>query len=73
MSIKISYSSNSIKKIKENLVLFSNDRFNLNTLKKYISKAEFTYINDILKHSDIKKKFICFQNKFKEKDNNNFN
>ncbi len=67
MSIKISYSSNSIKKIKENLVLFSNDRFNLNTLKKYISKAEFTYINDILKHSDIKKNLFVFKISSKKK------
>ena len=59
MSIKISYSNKSIKKISSNLVLFTNDKLEIKSLKKYLSTSEFSYINDLLKSIDIKKKYSC--------------
>ena len=61
MSIKISYSNKSIKKISSNLVLFTNDKLEIKSLKKYLSTSEFSYINDLLKSIDIKKKIFLFE------------
>ena len=55
MSLKINYSNNSISKVSANTVLFTDEKFNINNLKKYISNTEFSYINDLLKTNDIKK------------------
>ena len=60
MSIKINYSKKTINKSASNLVLFSNEKFNIGGLKKYLSNSEFSYIDDLLKTSDLKKKIICF-------------
>ena len=57
MSIKINYTNKAAGKISSNLVLFVDDKFNIRNLKKYISEIEFSYINDLLKKSDLKK--IC--------------
>jgi leucyl aminopeptidase len=57
MSIKINYSNRAINKSTANLVLFTDEKFNINSLRVYISNAEFSYINDLLKASDLKK--IC--------------
>ena len=54
MSLKINYSNNSISKVSANTVLFTDEKFNINNLKKYISNTEFSYINDLLKTNDIK-------------------
>ena len=55
MSIKINYSNKTNIKPGTNLILFSNERFNTNGLKKYLSNFEFSYINDLLKTIDLKK------------------
>ena len=60
MSIQINYINSSPKKNTTNLVLFADEKFNIGNLKKYISDPEFSYINDLLRTSDLKKKFICF-------------
>ena len=62
MSIKINYSNKTNSKPSANLVLFSNEKFNINGLKKYLSNFEFSYINDLLKTSDLKKKIYLFLN-----------
>ena len=61
MSIKINYSKKTISKSSANLVLFSNDKFNINGLKKNLSNSEFSYINDLLKTSDLKKNLFVFE------------
>ncbi len=61
MTIKINHINNSIKKPSTNLVLFVDENFNINTLKKYISNVEFSYINDLLKSSDLKKNLLFFE------------
>ena len=52
MSIKIGYSNKTENKSQSNLILFTNDKFNISGLKKNITNHEFAYINDLLKTSD---------------------
>ncbi len=49
MAIKINYSKKTKDKISSNLVLFADEKFNINKLKKFISETEFNYIYDLLK------------------------
>ena len=67
MSIKIKYLSKSGNKLSSNLVLFVNEKFSLNNLKKIISKNEFSYILDLLKTCDIKKNLFVFEMSSKKK------
>ena len=67
MSIKINYSKKTISKSSSNLVLFSNDKFNINSLKKNLSNSEYSYINDLLKTSDLKKNLFVFEVNSKKK------
>ena len=67
MSIKINYSNKANKQSSDNLVLFSNEKFNISNLKKYLSNSEFTYINDLLKTSDHKKNMFVFEVNSKKK------
>jgi len=66
MTVKIKY-FNKIKKISSNIVLFVNEKFKINDLKRYISSEEFNYINELLKTSDIKKNMLVFENNSKKK------
>ena len=67
MSVKISYSKKTINKSSSNLVLFSNDKFNVSGLKKKLSNSEFSYIQDLLKSSDLKKNILVFEVNSKKK------
>ena len=60
MTIKINYKSTSFKKNSNNLVLFVDENFNIGGLKKHVSNTEISYISDLLKTSDLKKKLTCF-------------
>jgi len=55
MSIQISYKSSSPKKSSNNLILFVDEKFNIIPIKKDISPSEFSYINELLKTSDLSK------------------
>ena len=59
MTIKINYKNNISTKSATNLILFVGENFNISGLKKYLSNIEFSYINDLLKASDLKK-ITCF-------------
>ena len=72
MTIKINYSNKAISKSSANLVLFTDEKFNISNLKKFISNTEFTYIKDLLKTSDLKKSIFVFEINSKKKDNVNF-
>ncbi len=61
MSIKINYKNSDSKKVSGNLVLFTNDKFDITNIKKFISTSEFSYINDLLKTSDLKKDLFVFE------------
>ena len=67
MSIRINYKSNSLKKPSNNLVLFSDEKFNISSLKKFISSSEFSYINDLIKTSDLNKNLFVFELSSKKK------
>jgi len=67
MSIKINYKNSDLKKPSNNLVLFSDDKFSLKPLKKYITDQEFSYISDLLKTSDLSKNLFVFELSSKKK------
>ena len=60
MTIKINYSNKLSSKSSTNLVLFVGENFNITDLNKHISSEEFSYVSDLLKNSDLKKKFTFF-------------
>ena len=67
MTIKINYTNKTINKLASNLVLFCDEKFSISGIKKYISSAEFTYINDLIKTIDIKKNLFIFEINSKKK------
>ena len=67
MSIQINYKNSGLKKPSANLVLFVDENFKISTLKKHISGTEFSYINDLLKTSDLKKNLLFFDISSKKK------
>ena len=60
MTIQINYKSSSSIKTLSNLVLFVDEKFNIEGFKKYISNNELLYISDLLKNSDLKKDLLYF-------------
>ena len=67
MTTKINYSNKLSSKTSTNLVLFVDEKFNINNLKKYVSNSEFSYLNDLLKTSDLKKNLLVFEVSSKRK------
>ena len=61
MSIKINYLNKLINKTSVNDVFFTDEKFNISSLKNYISNSEFSYIFDLLKNSDLKKDLLSFE------------
>ena len=61
MTVQINYKNTSSKKVSSNFVLFVDEKFNINGIKKHISNSEFSYISDLLKNSDLKKKLLVFK------------
>ena len=59
MPINIKYSSKISNPKSGNLVLFSDEKFNVTNLKKYLSNPEFYYINDLIKNKRCEKKYVC--------------
>ena len=60
MSIKISIKKNINNKDIKNYVLFCEKNFKINTIKKEITNAEFSYIAGLLKSNDLKKNIYSF-------------
>ena len=67
MSIQITYKNKISKKNAHNLVLFVDERFNISKLKKHISSSEYSFISDLLKTTDLKKKIVIFDFSSKKK------
>ena len=67
MTLKINYINKTSNKLSANTVLFSNEKYQINNLKKYLSDSEFSYINDLLKTSDLKKNLFVFEIDSKKK------
>ena len=73
MTIQINYKNNGLKKVSSNLVLFVDEKFNINSVKKYISSTEYSYISDLLKNSDLKKQLLLFEINSKKKNHQTLN
>ena len=56
MNIKINFKKQVFNKSSENLILFVDENFNISSLKKNISNFDYSYISDLLKTRDSKKK-----------------
>ena len=67
MSTIIKYLKKTNHKTNANTILFCNDNFKTNNLKKYLSDSEVIYMNDLLKNSDLKKNLITFEMSSKKK------
>ena len=67
MSIKINFKKGVKGKISSNLVLFVDDQFNTKSIKKHVPISEFSYISDLLKINDLKKKLLVFDLNSKKK------
>ena len=67
MNIKIYYKKQTFTKSIGNLILFAEEKFNINGLKKHISNSEYSYISDLLKKKDTKKRIITFDISSKKK------
>jgi leucyl aminopeptidase len=61
MTVEINYKNVGSKKAPSKIILFVDEKFNINGLKKYFSKNEFSYISDLLKTSDLKKDLLFFE------------
>jgi len=61
MTVQINYKNSASKKASSNLVLFVDEKFNIDSLKKHISNDEFLYISDLLKTNDLKKDLLFFE------------
>ena len=60
MSIKISYSNYSNNIIATTYTLFTKENFNTKYISAFFSASEISYIKNILKKTDIKKKLLSF-------------
>ena len=67
MTVRLNYSNKTSNNLSSNLVLFCDEKFNTNGLKKYLSDSEFSYINDLLKAIDLKKNLFVFDVNSKKK------
>jgi len=64
MTVQVLYKS---KDNSNNLVIFTDEKFNIGNLKKYISNSELSYISDLLKTCDLKKNLLVFEINSKKK------
>ena len=67
MALNINYKKITSTKEALNLVLFVDEKFNILYLKKHILSNQYSYIADILKTTDKKKKIISFEFSSKKK------
>ena len=67
MTIKINYKNGISKNKPKNLVFFVDEKFSIFGIKKFISKFEYSYTEDLLKTKDLKKKIIISELDSKKK------
>ena len=67
MYIKINYKKNLSNNKTANIVLFSDEKFNLSSLKKHLKSSEYSFISDLLKTRDLKQKILTFDISSKKK------
>ena len=67
MTVTIKYTKNAYKKSSSNLIIFSDEKFNNSGLKRFVSKTEYSFILDLIKVKDLKKKILFFDISSKRK------
>ncbi len=78
MKIGINFKNRVSDKSAGNLILFVDEKLNITDIKKVLSNPEYSYINDLIKSEDQKKKILTFDISSKKKIilisfKNNFN
>ena len=67
MTISISYKNISSKSKLSNRVFFVDEKFKIKNIKKYLSKQEYLFIEDLIKGKDLSKKILVFDINSKKK------
>ena len=67
MNIQINYKKTLKIKGNSNYIIFTDEKFNINSFKNTLSKSELSFISELLKNSDTKKDFLDFQVTAKKK------
>ena len=67
MNVVINYKNINSKKSVINQVLFVDENFNISKCKSYFSNKDFSFLTDLLKSKDLKKKFISLDVSSKRK------
>ena len=67
MSVKINYLKKTNSKNSSNQIFFTDEKFNISGLKKFLNNKDFSYINDLLKTNDLKKNLLDFEISSKKK------
>ena len=67
MNIKVNFKKLAFSKFNANLILFADEKFNITSLKKQVANSEYSYISDLLKKKDTKKKIVTFDISSKKK------
>ena len=67
MKIEINFKNRVSDKSAGNLILFVDEKLNITDIKKVLSNPEYSYINDLIKSEDQKKKILTFDISSKKK------
>ena len=60
MNVQINYNNSSSKKNLTNKLFFVDESLNIQQLKKFIDSREYSYVSDLIKIADNKKKISIF-------------
>ena len=61
MSLLLNYKNVVSNKNGANIIYLVDEKFNISNLKKFISKSHYSFLNDLLKTSDIKREILNFE------------
>ena len=61
MTLLLNYKNVVSKKNSANVIHLVDEKFNILNLKKYTKDSEYSFLNDLLKTSDIKKEMLSFE------------
>ena len=71
MKIEINFKNRVSDQSTGNLILFVDEKFNITGLKKVLVNTEYSYISDLIKSEDKKKKILTFDISSKKKNISN--
>jgi len=67
MSVIVNYKAKPVKKTSSNIILFSDENFNISGLKKHILNADYSFIADLIKTKNKNDKILSFDVSSKKK------